>query len=80
MKVASMLVLYIALCASLSLAQVENRVVYNEIPLNFSWEVSEGSDDGKSLEVDTVFGGPAENGDYCSKNHHDPQAGIMPKG
>lgn len=67
MRVVSMLVIYIALCASLSLVQAESRVVYNEIPLNFSWDVREGRDNGKSLEADTVFGGPAENGEYCSK-------------
>jgi len=49
------------------LVLAEDRVVYDEMPLNFPWTVLEGSDDGKSLNIDTVFGGPAQDGDYCAK-------------
>jgi hypothetical protein len=53
------------------LAVADDRVVYNEVPLNYNWAIYEGHEGGQSLNVDTAFGGPTQNGDYCAKVVYD---------
>jgi hypothetical protein len=70
LRIASIFVFCTVLCISLPSVLAEDLVVYNEMPLNFLWNVHEGSDAGKSLKVDTSHGS-GESGDFCAEIVYD---------